>query len=116
MYGEVIPLDWQLINLADFSTTPGGRFREHGKYSGEEFLEDVLLPILDKHEVVEVELGDCVGITNSFMEEVFGGVIRRGIDPSRVIPIATNRPFRATKALKFMSRALALKSMSGADK
>ena len=94
------------INLAsEFSSTPGTRLREFSHYSGEEFREDILLPALLEHDVVEVDLDDCVGITNSFLEEVFGGIIRDNIEFRRVIPVAKTKPFRAEKALNFMRQA-----------
>lgn len=55
---------------------PGPRKREHGDNSGEEFLHDVLIPALEKHRTVRVDLTPAIGIPASWSEEVFGGVVR----------------------------------------
>jgi len=68
-------------NIAhEFSMTPGGRFRKHGPYSGEEFREDVLCDLL--HTAIEggdklaIVLDGAVGYPSSFLEEAFGGLVR----------------------------------------
>jgi hypothetical protein len=68
------------INIAlDFSKFPGGRYRRLGKFSGEEFREDRLLPALRAGEKVEVVLDGTAGYGSSFLEEAFGGLVRAGI-------------------------------------
>lgn len=66
----------------DFSETPGGRFRKHGPYSGEEFRDDVLCGLLqkaiDSDEKLAVVLDGTAGYGSSFLEEAFGGLIRLG--------------------------------------
>lgn len=67
------------INVAkDFSRWPAGRYRSDGPYSGEVFRDDILVPALDKAEVVEVELDGARGYGSSFLEEAFGGLVRLG--------------------------------------
>lgn len=66
----------------EFSETPGGRFRKHGPYSGEEFRDDVLCGLLRKavasDEKLAVVLDGTGGYGSSFLEEAFGGLIRLG--------------------------------------
>jgi hypothetical protein len=62
----------------DFSRFPGGRYRAQGETSGEALRDDVLVPALKEAEVVEVYLGDVLGLGASFLEEAFGGLVRRG--------------------------------------
>ena len=71
-------------NIArEFSTTPGGRFKRHGPYSGEAFRDDVLCNLL--REAIEsdgkltIELDGTAGYGSSFLEEAFGGLIRLGL-------------------------------------
>ncbi len=65
----------------EFSTTPGGRFKKNGPWSGEEFRDDVLRDLL--HDAVKagdkitVILDGTSGYGSSFLEEAFGGLIRR---------------------------------------
>lgn len=65
----------------DFTETPGARNRTDGKYSGEEFREDVLCPefqkAIDSDGIVRVDLDGCYGFATSFLEEAFGGLARK---------------------------------------
>lgn len=62
----------------DFTQTPIGRYRDDGPYSGQVFREDVLMPSLRENDKVIVDLAGVEGYGSSFLEEVFGGVIRSG--------------------------------------
>ncbi len=65
----------------DFTDTPGGRFRKEGKYSGEEFREKILLPkyeeVEKKGEKLIIDFDGCFGFGTSFIEEAFGGLVRK---------------------------------------
>jgi hypothetical protein len=81
----------RLISIAkDFSRYPGGRWRRDGPHSGEQFRDDVLAPALksvadDPSAKVVVNIDGVAGYGSSFLEEVFGGVVRKGVLPARVI-------------------------------
>ena len=64
----------------DFSTTPGARYRSDGVFSGEEFRERFLEPLFedagDKRKV-EICFDDVIGYSVGFLEEVFGGLVRK---------------------------------------
>lgn len=69
------------INIAkDFSKYPGPRYIVEGDFSGELFRRDFLAPAIKKaiqnNESVEVVLDGTSGFGTSFIEEVFGGLIR----------------------------------------
>lgn len=67
------PITMKTINLVqDFTDVPGGRYRELGPYSGEEFREDYLIPALKQHSVVQVILNGALGLPSSFIDEAFG--------------------------------------------
>lgn len=69
-----------VVNIGkQFSRFPAGRYAKKGPASGEEFREKVLVPLLDEgaQEII-VELDDAIGYGSSFLEEAFGGLIRRG--------------------------------------
>ncbi len=65
----------------DFSETPGGRFKRHGLFSGEEFRDNVLIDLLSRAiedgEKLTIVLDGVAGYGSSFLEEAFGGLIRR---------------------------------------
>ena len=64
----------------EFSKTPGGRFKKHGPFSGEEFREDVLRDLLGQAisagDRLLIILDGTHGYGSSFLEEAFGGLIR----------------------------------------
>ncbi|WP_198578690.1 STAS-like domain-containing protein [Caulobacter hibisci] len=63
---------------ADFNPFPFGRYPSHGDWSGQRFREEWLVPALKKGEPVEVDLDGARGLSPSFLEEAFGGLVRVG--------------------------------------
>jgi len=68
----------------DFSRYPAGRYKADGPASGEEFLETFLLPTLKAGQSQDIELDGTRGYGSSFLEEAFGGAVRKGYDPEVV--------------------------------
>lgn len=67
------------ISIAeDFSAYPGGRVPADGPYSGQEFRDNILVPVLkdDNTEKVCIDFDGTRGYGSSFLEEAFGGLIR----------------------------------------
>ena len=64
----------------EFTTAPGPRHISEGKFSGEQFRKDILLPkvreAIDRQCVLTVDLDGTSGFGTSFLEESFGGLIR----------------------------------------
>jgi hypothetical protein len=68
----------KVINIArDFSEVPVGRFYGDGPDSGERFRDELLEPALAEHDVVLVDLDGTDGYGSSFLEEAFGGIVRK---------------------------------------
>lgn len=66
-------LEETVYNIAKmFSRFPGGRRRANGDYSGEEFREDVVLPLLRKYDRVTFDLTGSAGYSSGFLDEAFG--------------------------------------------
>jgi hypothetical protein len=66
------------ISIAkDFSEVPLGRYPTDGKFSGERFREEFLKPALQKDEVT-VNIDGTEGYGSSFLDEAFGGLVRKG--------------------------------------
>ena len=66
------------ISIArDFSPSPAGRFPEDGPFNGEKFREEFLVPALREGGGVVVSLDDTNGFGSSFLEEAFGGLVRK---------------------------------------
>lgn len=70
------------IKVSDFSIVPGSRKKDEGKnaHSGEEFRVDYLIPkyieAIDKKVKLIVDLDGTIGYGTSWLEEVFGGLVR----------------------------------------
>ena len=81
----------QTINIArDYSSLPGGRYRDDGPGNGTAFREDFLVPALKKGGAVRVVLDGAAGYPSSFLEEAFGGLVRNdGLDPEAVLKALT---------------------------
>lgn len=68
----------KVIDIASvFTRFPAGRYREDGPFSGERFRDDLLIPALEQNEQVAVNLDGTMGYGSSFLEEVFGGLLRK---------------------------------------
>lgn len=72
-----------MIKMSDFSTYPSGREDEDGAYNGTKFRETVLRPAIEtakqNGQIVCVSLENVLSFGSSFLEEAFGGLIRKKI-------------------------------------
>lgn len=70
-----------IVICKEFSDAPGGRYIKEGNYSGEAFREELLLPRFEeaekKHEKLKIDFDGCFGFGTSFLEEAFGGLVRK---------------------------------------
>ena len=112
------------LRVKDYAVAPGGRYRKDGPFSGEQFRDDILVPKLlaaaDRNEEVVVELDGVAGYGSSFLEEVFGGLIRRDVmarqDTSPVLRVlAKERLFKPYELLaqRYMRAAQAQVAAQG---
>lgn len=62
----------------DFSDVPWGRYPADGDFCGENFRERILVPALRAGAKVVVDLDGAEGFGSSFLDEAFGGVVRKG--------------------------------------
>ncbi|MCH9852083.1 MAG: STAS-like domain-containing protein [Alphaproteobacteria bacterium] len=70
----------KLIYITDFSRDPDFRLKEDGDFSAEEFRDEYVIPQLDKlqkGEKLTINLDGTHGISPWFLEEVFGGSVRK---------------------------------------
>ena len=65
----------------EFTETPGARYESQGPYSGEQFRNEILYPKFiesqEKNEELVVDLDGGYGYGSSFIEESFGGLVRK---------------------------------------
>jgi hypothetical protein len=66
----------KIVIANDFSDHPGGRYIKDGQWSGQEFLENLLLPKLEKailgNYILEIDLDKVYGYPSSFVSGSFG--------------------------------------------
>lgn len=66
----------------DFSTDPFGRYPTHGPDSGQRFRTDFLERPLRNGDHVLVDIDGVTGLSSSFLDEAFAGLVRQGIVPA----------------------------------
>lgn len=66
----------KIIIATDFASTPGARYRKDGDFSGEQFLEELLLPKFEKavagNYILLIDLDKVWGYPSSFVSGSFG--------------------------------------------
>lgn len=71
----------KIVIAKDFSSKPGPRYTKEGDHSGEKFREEILLPKLKEAQstgcTLLIDLDGTAGYGTSFLEEAFGGLIRK---------------------------------------
>lgn len=69
------------LRFADWTIRPGGRTRDLGSFSGEAYLEEVLIPAFELAQEREVllclNLDGVYGYAASFLDEVFAGLTKK---------------------------------------
>ncbi|AKM48904.1 DUF4325 domain-containing protein [Edwardsiella anguillarum] len=60
----------------EFSKSPYGRYPSDGKWNGQVFRQEILVPALNSHDKVIVDLTGYNRYGRSFIDEAFGGLIR----------------------------------------
>lgn len=80
-----------IIIAKEFSDSVGGRYREEGDYSGQEFRENLLEPRLketiEKNDTLLVDFDGGYGYPTSFLEEAFGGLVRNGFKKHLILKV-----------------------------
>lgn len=76
----------KVIRVADRYPCPGPRYKRLGPASGEDFREWVEKEIATSDELT-IDLDGTEGYGSSFLEECFGGLIRKGYAPSVIAKI-----------------------------
>jgi hypothetical protein len=80
------------IYVKDFSKFPGPRKETIGPNSGELFREEVLYKKIQEfpNDTFRVNLDGTAGYGSSFLEEAFGGLVRRGVSEEIMLGIIAN--------------------------
>ncbi len=90
------------INVAEeFSDAPGPRYIIEGDYSGEEFLNKLLLPrfqsAINQNGLLEIVLDGAMGYPSSFVDGSFGELARNYYTPQQLLDnivfVALDEPY-----------------------
>jgi hypothetical protein len=74
-------VDQQIINVAkEFSAYPFGRSYDQGKHNAARFRKEHLGPALRSGDTVTVDLTGVFGMSASYLQEAFGGLIDDGFE------------------------------------
>lgn len=100
-----------IIIAKQFSKTPFGRYTTDSPNSAERFRREFLVPAFkDGNDQVVIDFrGIALGVGSSFLEEAFGGLIRREGVPKKVVKdrlvIRSDMPFYKEQIDKFVDLA-----------
>jgi hypothetical protein len=109
----------ELSIAKDFSKTPGSRNRFEGDFSGQEFRERVLTPLVEaalaSNGTLHVDLDNTAGYGTSFLEEAFGGLIRanvaRGSELHRILRFKSDQePYLVDEVWEYIDDAESIRS------
>ena len=93
---------------SDFSRHPAGRLSSDGPFSGEAFRRKFLEPNLGKNEEIIIEMDGARGYGSSFLEEAFGGLVRKGFAKELIkskISFKAANPSLRQEIIEYIDRA-----------
>lgn len=102
---------YKILIYKDFSSTPFGRYVTDGPNSAERFRRECLVPAFSANQgPIEVDFnGIALAIGPSFLEEAFGGLIRKeGIPKENVkknLIVKSDMPFYKQQIAQFIDKA-----------
>ena len=71
-------MESKMIKVVEYSKFPYRRTAPAGDFSGEFFRDEILIPAMEQNSKVIVDLNGVLSLGSSFLEEVFGGIVRKG--------------------------------------
>jgi hypothetical protein len=96
-----------ILTVREYSKTPGGRVRTDGKFPGNNFFDEQLLPAFVRAQEADVllfvDLDGVAGMASSFLDETFGSLSRKfktDAVAKRLRLISVARPFLFDKIWK----------------
>ncbi|HBS6036907.1 TPA: STAS-like domain-containing protein [Klebsiella aerogenes] len=78
------------LYIKDFSKYPGPRYESLGENSGEKFRDTFLIPAILENDEIAIDFDGVFGYGSSFLEEAFGGLVRKGISLNKIEMIKKN--------------------------
>ncbi|WP_170833964.1 STAS-like domain-containing protein [Pseudomonas argentinensis] len=66
----------KVFNVAEYTDTPIGRNSLDGPKNGADYRDNFIIPALIDYQTIKLDFSETIGTTPSFLEEIFGGIIR----------------------------------------
>ena len=92
----------------DFTPFPAGRYTTDGNYSAERFRNDLLIPAIETHDQVCVDLDGGIGYGSNFLDEAFGGLLRLGYNSTMLLNklkfTSTDDPYLIDEILSYIDK------------
>jgi len=66
-----------ILKIEDFSEFPGGRYRTDGDFSGEQYREDIINPIINEYDKIEIDFQNAFVLIPSFLDESIGHYVEQ---------------------------------------
>ena len=76
--------------IKDFSRFPGPRYERLGENGGEKLRDLFLIPALNENTDLVIDFDGVFGYGSSFLEEAFGGLVRKGIEREKLEKLKKN--------------------------
>lgn len=74
------------LDVSEYTDLPIGRNHLDGPKNGADYRDNYVIPALNEYSTVKIDFTKTLGTTPSFLEELFGGLIRSGyIDVSNLL-------------------------------
>lgn len=74
------------LDVSKYTDMPIGRNNLDGPKNGADYRDNHVIPALNEYSNVKIDFSKTLGTTPSFLEEVFGGLVRKGfIDASSLL-------------------------------
>lgn len=67
------------LDVSEYTDTPIGRDGLDGPKNGADYRDNHVIPEFEKYQIVRLDFTNTMGTTPSFLEEIFGGIIRKKI-------------------------------------
>ncbi|WJD61540.1 STAS-like domain-containing protein [Pseudomonas kurunegalensis] len=67
------------LDVSKYTDTPIGRDALDGPKNGSDYRDNYVIPALDDYQRVKLDFTKTMGTTPSFLEEIFGGIIRKRV-------------------------------------
>lgn len=67
------------LDVSKYTDTPIGRNTLDGPKNGAHYRDNYVIPEFDNYQIVKLDFTKTMGTTPSFLEEIFGGIIRKKV-------------------------------------